>query len=40
MLETVLAEIQEGAELDFKTFLNNLIFFSKMQFCFTDWIFI
>jgi len=29
-----------GGELDFKTFWNNLIFFSKMQFCFTDWIFI
>jgi len=31
---------KRGGELDFKTFWNNLIFFSKMQFCFTDWIFI
>ena len=40
VLETVLAEIQEGGELDFKNFFKTILSFQKMQVSLINWIFI
>jgi len=40
MLETVLVEIQEGGELDFKIFFKTILSFQKMQVSLINWIFI
>jgi len=36
----VLAEIQEGGELDFKIFFKTILSFQKMQVSLINWIFI